>query len=169
MKGRCLDLEVGALGPLFLLPMEDRIKGIISPVLQNEGCELVEMAFRKEAGRQVLRLLVDREGGIKLSDCVRLNQKISQVLDERNVIIEPYMVEVDSPGIDRWFTAKRDYERAKGRMVRVTLNEAILDKKEYIGRLEDISEDSIKIDVEKKGIIGIPFTKIVRARQEVEF
>ena len=164
-----MDFEVGAQGPLFLLPMDEEIKEIINPVLQDEGYELVEMIFRKEAGRQVLRLLVDREGGIKLSDCVRLNQRISHVLDEENVIIEPYMVEVDSPGIDRWFTAKRDYERAKGRLVRVTLNEAILDKKEHIGRLEDISEDAIKIDVEKKGIISILFTTIVRARQEVEF
>ena len=149
--------------------MVDRIKEIISPVLGNEGCELVEMSFRNESGRQVLRLLVDREGGIKLSDCVRLNERIGQILDETDAIPEHYIIEVDSPGIDRWFTAKRDYERAKGRMVRVTLNEAILDKKEYIGRLEDIAEDSINIDVEKKGIISIPFTKIVRARQEVEF
>ena len=149
--------------------MVDRIKEIINPVLQDEGCELVEMVFRKEAGAQVLRLLVDREGGIKLSDCVRLNERIGQILDETDAIPEHYIIEVDSPGIDRWFTAKRDYERAKGRMVRVTLNEAILDKKEYIGRLEDILEDSINIDVEKKGIISIPFTKIVRARQEVEF
>ena len=88
---------------------------------------------------------------------------------EANIIQERYVLEVDSPGIDRPFSSKRDYERAKGRLVRVTLSEAILDKKEYIGRLEAISEDSVKIDTEKKGIIDIPFGKIVRARQEVEF
>ena len=156
-------------GPLFSLPMEERIKQVIEPVLQEEGVELVEFIFRREASRQVLRLLVDKEGGIQLGDCVRLNERISQLLDEGNVIAEPYLVEVDSPGIDRWFSTKRDYERAKGRMVRVTLNEAILDKKEYIGRLEGILEDLIKIDVEKKGVIDVPFDKIVRARQEVEF
>ncbi len=149
--------------------MIERIREIIGPVLEVEGIELVDIIYRKEAGRQVLRLLVDKEGGIALSDCVGLNERISQVLDESNVITERYLLEVDSPGVDRWFATKRDYERAKGRLVRVTLNEAILDKKEYIGRLEEISGVAIKIDVEKKGIIELPFAKIVRARQEVEF
>lgn len=149
--------------------MVDKIREIIGPVLEEEGVELVEIIYRPEAGRQVLRLLVDRNGGIQLSDCVRLNERISQVLDETNLIAERYVLEVDSPGVDRPFKTKRDYERAKGRMIRVTLSEAILDKKEYIGRLEDILQDSIKIDTEKKGIIEIPFEKIVRARQEVEF
>ena len=126
--------------------MIDKLKQIIEPILQEEGVELVEIIYRREGNRQVLRLLVDNEGGIKLSDCVMLNQKISQVLEETNAITESYIVEVASPGIDRAFKTKKDYERAKERMIRVTLNEAILDKKEYIARLEEILDDSIKID-----------------------
>lgn len=148
--------------------MIDKIKEIIESILQEENAELVEIIYRREAGRQVLRVLVDKEDGIMLTDCVKLNEKISQALDESNVITERYVLEVASPGIDRPFKIKRDYERAKGRMVRVTLNEAILDKKEYIGRLQEILNDSIKIDTKKKGILEIPFEKIIRARQEVE-
>lgn len=113
--------------------------------------------------------MVDREGGIRLSDCVILNKKISQALEESGVIAEGYILEVDSPGVDRWFSGRQDYERARHRMVRVTLNEAVLDKKEYIGKLEEALESAIKIEVKKKGIIEIPYDKIVRARQEVEF
>ncbi|MBU1006382.1 MAG: ribosome maturation factor RimP [Candidatus Omnitrophica bacterium] len=163
-----MDLEVGEVGPLFLLPMYDRVKTIIEQVLSNEDAELVDLIFRKESGRQILCLLVDKEGGVNLEDCVSLNKKIGIALDEADAISEHYVLEVDSPGIDRWFSGKRDYERSIGRMVRVTLSEAVLDKKEYIGRLEEVLEDSIKIDVKKKGIIEILFTKIVRARQEVE-
>ncbi len=148
--------------------MVDKIKEIIKPILQEEQVELVEMIYRKEAGRQVLRLLVDKDNGIQLSDCIKLNEKIGRVLDEGNVIQENYVIEVDSPGIDRPFKVKRDYERAIGRLVRVTLNEKILGKKEYVARLEEISDAGVKIDVEKKGIIEIPFEKIVRAREEVE-
>jgi len=149
--------------------MIDRLKEIIEPILQEEETELVEIIYRREGRRQVLRLLVDKESGIKLSDCVMLNQRISQALEEANAITESYIVEVDSPGMDRPFKTKRDYERAKGRMVRVSLNEAILDKKEYIARLEEILDDSIKIDIKKKGIVEVPFAKIIRARQEPEF
>ena len=139
------------------------------PVLQEENAELVEIIYRREAGRQVLRLLVDRDGGIKLADCARLNERIGQVLDERDIIQESYVIEVDSPGIDRLFKTKRDYERAVGRLVRVTLSERIQDKKEYVARLEEVSDIGVKIDVKKKGIIEIPFEKIVRAREEIEF
>mgnify|MGYP001585234376 CR=1 FL=1 len=171
-------MKVGAVCPLFLLPMLDKIKAIIEPILQEEQVELVEIIFRREAGRQVLRLLVDKDsGGIQLADCARLNEKISQALDvgaglkptPTDVIQGGYILEVDSPGIDRPFKVKRDYERAMGRLVRVTLREKILDKKEYIARLKEVSDAGVKIDVKKKGIIEIPFEKITRAREEVEF
>jgi len=149
--------------------MIDKLKEIIEPVLQEEDIELVEIIYRREGRRQVLRLLVDKVGGIKLSDCVMLNQRISQILEETNLIPESYIVEVDSPGMDRVFKTKRDYERAKGRMIRVTLNEAILDKKEYIARLQEILDNSIKIDINKKGIVEVPFSKVTRSRQEPEF
>jgi ribosome maturation factor RimP len=148
--------------------MVDKIKEIIEPILQEEQVELVEILLRREAGRQVLRLLVDKDNGIQLSDCIKLNEKIGRVLDEWHVIQESYVIEVDSPGIDRPFKVKRDYERAIGRLVRVTLAERISDKKEYVARLEEISDTGVKIDVDKKGIIDIPFDKIVRAREEVE-
>jgi len=162
-------LKVGAVCPLFLLPMIDKIKEVIEPVIQEEKAELVEIIFRKEGGRQVLKLLVDKDNGIQMADCVSLNEKIGQALDQADIIQESYVIEVDSPGIDRPFKTKRDYERALGRLVRVTLVERIADKKEYIARLEEVSDAGVKIDVKKKGIIEIPFEKIVRAREEIEF
>ena len=162
-------MKVGAVCPLFLLPMIDKIKEVIEPVIHEEKAELVEIIFRKEGGRQVLKLLVDKDNGIQMADCVRLNEKIGQALDQADIIQESYVIEVDSPGIDRPFKTKRDYERALGRLVRVTLVERISDKKEYIARLEEVSDAGVKIDVKKKGIIEIPFEKIVRAREEIEF
>lgn len=160
---------MGVVCPLFLLPMIDKIKIIIEPVMQEEEAELVEATFRKEGGRQVLRLLVDKDGGIKLAECAKLNEKISQALDQADIIQESYVIEVASPGIDRLFKTKRDYERAIGRLVRMALTERISDKKEYIARLEEVSDAGVKIDVKKKGIIAIPFEKIARAREEIEF
>jgi len=157
--------------------MLDKIQEIINPVLQEENAELVEITYRREAGRQVLRLLVDKDGGIQLSECARLNEKISQALDvgtahcavPTDIIQGSYILEVSSPGIGRPFKVKRDYERAIGRPVRVTLNEVISEKKEHIGRLEEVSEGYIRVDKGKKGIVEIPFEKIIRVREEVEF
>ncbi len=149
--------------------MIDKLKQIIEPILKEDCFELVDLIYRREFGnRCVLRILADRYGGITISECSSLNEKISKFLDEANIIEDSYVLEVASPGIDRFFKIKRDYERAKGRLVRVTLNEAVLDKKEYIGRLIEVLSDSIKIDVGKKGVIGIEFKNIIRAREEVE-
>jgi len=149
--------------------MLEKIKKTIDPILQEDEIELVEMIYRKESGKQVLRLLVDKDCGINLADCAKLNQRIGQALDESDAIQESYVIEVNSPGIDRLFKTKRDFERALGRLVRVTLNERIQDKKEYVAKLEEVSDSGVKIDVKKKGIIEIPFEKIVRIREEVEF
>ena len=163
--------------------MIDKIKEIIEPIIQEDSVELVEMIYGREAGRQVLRLLVDKEGGIQMADCVSLNEKIGQALDVGAGFPRPDIdkgrgdraptdiidiIEVNSPGIDRPFQVKRDYERAIARPVRITLSERILDKKEYIGILSGISDAGVKIDVKKKGIIEIPFEKIARAREEIE-
>jgi ribosome maturation factor RimP len=149
--------------------MLDKIKEIIEPVLQEERAELIDIMYRPEAIGKVLRLLVDKEGGIQLADCSRLNEKIGQALDESDIMTERYVLEVDSPGIDRPFKTKRDYERAMGRIVRVTLSERILDKKEYVAKLQEVTDTGVKIEVKKKGIIEVPFEKIVRAREEIEF
>ena len=145
------------------------LKEIIKPIIEKKDAEIVDIIYRREGTRQVLRLLVDKEGGIKLSECISINEAVSNALDASDLITERYILEVDSPGIDRPFKAKRDYEKARGRLVRVTLNEAILDKKEYIARLEEILDSSIRIHTLRKGIIEIPFKNITRARQEVEF
>ncbi|MDP2920997.1 MAG: ribosome maturation factor RimP [Candidatus Omnitrophota bacterium] len=158
---------MGEVYPLFLLPMLEKIQEVINPVLEEEGAELVEVIYRREGGRQVLRLLVDKDGGIQLADCARLNEKIGLALDQADIIQESYVIEVNSPGIDRPFKVKRDYERAINRPVRVTLTERIQDKKEYIGMLEEVSDTAIKIDVKKKGVLEIPIEKIERAREEV--
>lgn len=149
--------------------MIDKLKTIIQPILDIEQVELVDIIYRPESGGKVIRLLVDKEGGIKLAECIELNEKIGRVLDESNVVNEKFILEVASPGIDRMFKIKRDYERALGRIVRVTLNERILEKMEYIGRLLEVFDSFIKIDVPKKGVLDISFDKIIRTRQEVGF
>ncbi|MFH1478975.1 MAG: ribosome maturation factor RimP [Candidatus Omnitrophota bacterium] len=153
--------------PLFCF-MLDRLNDIIQPIIKEENAELVDLIYRNESGRRILRLLVDKEGGITMEDCVKINERISQALDEADIINEKFFLEVNSPGLDRPFKNKRDYEKAVGRLVRVTLNAKIPDKMEYIAILKEVLEDSIKIDVKKKGIIEIPFGNIVRARQEIE-
>lgn len=115
----------------------------------------------------VLRLLVDKEGGITLNDCAMLNEKIGTLLDGQGIMSQSYILEVSSPGVDRPIVTKKDFERAKGKVVRVVLNEPLLEKFEHIGILEEILEQGIRIKTEKMGILEMSFENIKRARQEV--
>src|SRR3989338_7025429 len=93
------------------------IEQIIKPIVSESRIELVELTCRAHAGKLLIRLLVDKPGGVTIAQCARVNQRVSQALDEANLISESYTVEVSSPGLDRPLVSKRDFERALGEMI----------------------------------------------------
>ncbi len=152
------------MNPLSII---ESVKELIRPLLEEQNFELVDILYRREQGKMVLRLLADKEGGITLNDCALLNEKIGALLDEKDIMNQSYILEVSSPGVDRPLVTKRDFERVKGRLVRVVLKESLLGKFEHVGKLEDILDQSIRIKTEKFGVLEIKFENIKRARQEV--
>ena len=77
------------------------------PILSNEGMELVEIEYRREARGWVLRLYIDKEGGVTLDDCTRISQEVGRSLDVEDFILIPYTLEVSSPGLTRPLKTKR--------------------------------------------------------------
>lgn len=95
-------------------PRTTAIQSIVEPILADKGVELVELTTRPQGRQLLVRLLVDKPGGITLAQCAGLNNHIGQALEAANLIEESYTVEVSSPGLDRPLTSKRDFERAVG-------------------------------------------------------
>jgi ribosome maturation factor RimP len=92
---------------------------LVRPVVEGAGLELVDVGFGREAGRRVLRVIVDRDGGVDLDTIADLSERISRRLDLEGFEPGPYSLEVSSPGIERSLKRPRDYERAVGRTVRM--------------------------------------------------
>lgn len=92
---------------------------LVRPVIEGAGLELVEVVFRKESGRRVLRVVVDREGGIDLDTISELSEKVSRRLDLEDFAPGPYALEVSSPGIERPLRRPREFRRRVGDRVRV--------------------------------------------------
>ena len=87
------------------------VEALVRPVVESAGLELVDAAFRREGGRRVLRVTVDREDGLDLEAISEASERISRRLDLEEVTSGPYTLEVTSPGVERILRLPRDFER----------------------------------------------------------
>jgi ribosome maturation factor RimP len=140
-----------------------RLWEIIEPVVVSEGMELVELEFQREPRGWVLRLFIDREGGVTLKDCTAISRQVSDLLDVKDPIEQSYQLEVSSPGLDRPIRKPRDFERFLGHRVRVTLSESGERRRVVQGILAGVEGEALRLD-QAGGTFEIPLKDVVRAR-----
>ena len=121
------------------------IRQLAGPILEAASTELVELIVHRHGRQAVVRLLVDKVGGVTIQDCARLNQQIGQALDQSSLMSDSYMLEVSSPGLDRPLVSPRDFERAIGEEVNLTVVEAMQGAKQVIGTLLSVQESAVVI------------------------
>jgi ribosome maturation factor RimP len=120
---------------------------LIRPVIEGAGLELVDVAFRRESGTRVLRVVVDRDGGVDVDTIAELAEKVSRRLDVEGFAPGPYALEVSSPGIERTLKRPRDFERRVGDMVKVRTTVPIDGRTTVTGALVSADDDGIVIAV----------------------
>jgi len=140
-----------------------RVNELILPVLQSQGVELVETEFVQASRRAVLRLFVDKAGGITLDDCAALSSVVGEIIDVHEVIAQSYILEVSSPGLTRPLKKAADYERFAGRQVRLTRREESGKVMTLRGELLGLIGEAVQLRVGSE-VQHIPMTDIVRAR-----
>ena len=140
-----------------------RIEEVIQPVLRDCGLELVDLEWRGQGQRGVLRLFIDKPGGVGIADCERLSREVGDVLDVEGLVTAGYDLEVSSPGLDRQLRKEREYRWAIGKRLRCRL----ADGRELRGRLLDVIGERIVVDTDE-GRIDVPRTNVVKARLEAE-
>ncbi len=146
----------------------DRVKEIVAPVIKKMGYRLFDIEFKPERG-WVLRIIVDKEGGITVGDCEEVSKRISSLLDVEDVIPVSYMLEVSSPGLTRELTKIEHFEFFTGRLVKVILKEPIENKREILGYIQQAKEDLLVIESkEGRNLLHIPISAIARAHLEIE-
>jgi ribosome maturation factor RimP len=149
-------------------PLVRHLTQLVLPVVADFGCELVELQFRREAPGWVLRLIIDKENGVGIDDCSRISREAAHLLEVEDPIEQSYTLEVSSPGLDRPLKRERDFLRCKGKMAKVVVREAIEGQTQWIGLIEDVTEESVTLRIDQD-IIKIPFTRMKKARLIVEF
>jgi ribosome maturation factor RimP len=146
----------------------ERVHRLVDPVLLSGGLELVEVEYRREARGWVLRLYVDKEGGITLDDCAQISREIGRNLDVEDFITTPYILEVSSPGLTRSLKTEKDFMRYRDCLVKVRTNQPVENRRQFSGRLRGVAEEGIQIEVDGK-VFLLPLSFIAKANLDIEF
>ncbi|WP_028320958.1 ribosome maturation factor RimP [Desulfatiglans anilini] len=146
----------------------EAVEELIDPVLQEQGCELVDLEYLQEGGRWILRIFVDLPGGITLEDCARLSREIGDLLDIRDVVEHEYVLEVSSPGLDRPLRKAKHFEGAIGKRVRIATRSPVEGRKNFQGVLETFTGDTLQVAVDKH-TFQIPLHVVRKANLIYEF
>ena len=149
-------------------PLVRRLTELAVPVVEDLGCELVELQFRREAPGWVLRLIIDNANGVGIDDCARISREVAHLLEVEDPIEQAYSLEVSSPGLDRPLKREKDFERCKGKKAKVVVREPIDGQNQCIGLIEDVTQESVTLRTDH-GTIEIPFTRMKKARLVIEF
>lgn len=145
------------------VPLAERIRTLADPLVAAEGLELVQVETANEHGRKIIRLLIDKPGGVTLDDCTRVSREFSDLADIHLDIPGKYSLEVSSPGPERPLTKPADFARFAGKTIRIKAKTAIDGQNNFKGELLGISEDRVNLKLADKTVI-IPHADIHAAR-----
>ncbi|MCC7126283.1 MAG: ribosome maturation factor RimP [Acidobacteria bacterium] len=157
-------------------PLE-RIREAAARVAGSYGLEIFEVDLRREGGRQVLRVVLDRPGpnataeeSVSLEDCARVSEELSTILDVEDIVpADRYTLEVSSPGLDRPLRSAGDYERFAGRRAKIVLSAPVARQTAFAGVLRGLDGDEVLFESEGGKPVRLPLGLIARARLDVEF
>jgi ribosome maturation factor RimP len=140
-----------------------RLEEVIQPVLREHGLELVDLDWKGVRPRGVLRVFVDKTGGVRLADCERLSRELGDILDVASVIEGAYDLEVSSPGLDRTLRKEREFRWALGKRVRCW----VAGGEEFAGRLAEVGDE--RLVLERAGQrVEVSRAALTKARLDIE-
>ncbi len=148
----------------------DRVRELLLPILEEGGFELVDVEFVREPVGWVLRIYADRpEGGITISDCQWISERIGTLLDVEDLIHHPYNLEVSSPGLNRPLKTRKDFERQKGVVIKVKTHQPMDNQRNFKGEVVSTSDRGVTIhDVSRNAEVEIPYENIKSARVDID-
>lgn len=153
----------------FVESIIEKIEALACSLIDREDLFLVEVEMSGNEGNRKISVYLDGDKGISINDCTKISRKLSNQLDEADLISGKFILEVSSHGLDKPLKLKRQYQKNIGRALNVRLN----DRTSFEGTLKSINDDSLILSIEKKGktkkergteVVTLPFESIQRAK-----
>jgi len=144
------------------------VEEMAEALLQAEGMNLVDLDYRKEGRRWMLRLFIDKDGGVTVEDCAAVSREFSDLLDAKDVMPGAYVLEVSSPGLNRRVRKKEDFSRFAGRKVEVRLAQAQEGRRKIVGDILRVEGEAVVVAA-AEGTYTIALRNIAQATLVYEF
>ena len=153
--------------PRLMVDLET-IREMAERVATSEGLHLVDVELKGGNSNQLLRVFIDKPGGVSHADCALVSEQLSAMLDVEDIFPGHYVLEVSSPGLDRKLTRPSDYTYFVGRRARVVLKEAAGEQRVLEGRLAGFENGRVRLDLGERGVQDLDLTNIRKAQLVVE-
>lgn len=148
----------------------DQIWEITDRVAREAGVEVVDIEFLGGGKHRVLRIYIDKDGGVSLADCQTVSNGTEAILDAEDLIPGgEYTLEVSSPGVERKLTRPRDFEKSVGKKVKVVLTESIANQSTWIGQLQSFADNILMVEAADGKSAQIPLDKVKKANLKFEW
>lgn len=135
--------------------IEERVENLLEKTINDLGYTLYDVEYAKEAKNYFLRIFIDKADGIDLNDCEKVNNAITELLDEADYIKDMYFLEVSSPGIERVLRKDKHLKQYIGEKIEVSLFKPINGNKQIQGALEKFNSENIALKYNNE-ILEIP-------------
>ena len=141
----------------------------ITPILERNNFELVDVEYVKEGSTWYLRAYIDKEGGITVDDCEIVAREMNEILDREDYIEDSYVFEVSSPGLGRPLKKEKDYIRSMGKELEIRTYRSMNGSKEFYGVLTGYDDDTVTIQTEEDKKLTFAKTDIALIRLAFDF
>ena len=148
-------------------PITQSVTELIEPGLLAKGLELLDIEFKKEGKNWVLRIYIDREGGVTLEDCQKVSRLAGDLIEVEDVIEPVYTLEVSSPGLNRVLKKEKDFLKYSGKKINIQCHAPMDGRKKFAGILTDFIDQSIHLKVDGKQHT-IPLNLVAKANLVIE-
>ena len=143
------------------------VRQVVEPILESQGLELVDLEYQRESQGWVLRIYLDREGGVSLDDCAGISHEVGAVLEVKDLIPSSYTLEVSSPGLTRPLKKPEDFNKFRNQMVKIKLYEPLDGRRNFKGTLLGLEGDRVRVEVEQQ-VYELPLQRIAKANLEID-
>jgi ribosome maturation factor RimP len=145
-----------------------QITDLIESILLELGFELVDVDYLSEHGKWVLRIYIDKAGGVTIDDCARISWELGDLIDIKDIVRHKYVLEVSSPGLNRPLKKKADFDRVIGKKIKVKMKMPVNGRRNFSGYLKDVRDHIVYIE-DEGGLITLSWPEIDKANLVYEF
>lgn len=149
-------------------PIAARMNAIAESVAELHGVELVHAEILGSKRDSIVRVYIDKEGGVGIEDCSRFSGAMEEMLDAEDIIPWAYVLEISSPGIERQLYSRKDFVRFAGELAKVKTRVEVGGQRNFVGRIESVEGEEVVFEDRTNGIVRIPIENVEKANLKID-